>query len=131
MKKIVLALLLIIMAATVAVADTIYMRDGRTIRGTVLGFISGRIAVRVTSSTQATEAATSATTSTVNANAGEIIFLRPRDVDRIEIEGRSLDEARFLTRSVQVELGPNWIDSGVDLKRGERVQVTATGTIVA
>ena len=133
MKKIFLALLLIIMVATVAVADTIYMRDGRTIRGTVLGFISGRIAVRVTSSTQATEGAatTATTTGAVSANAGEIIFLRPRDVDRIEIEGRSLDEARFLTRSVQVELGPNWIDSGVDLKRGERVQVTATGTIVA
>jgi hypothetical protein len=130
MRKIILALLILIMAATVAAADTVYLRDGRTIRGTVLGFISGRFAVRVTS-TGGTQTGGASTTSAVNANAGEIVFLRPRDIDRIEIEGRSLDEARYVTRSVEVALGPNWIDSGVDLKRGERVQVTATGTIVA
>ena len=131
MKKIILALLILLMAATVAAADTIYLRDGRTIRGTVLGYISGRFAVRVTSATGTQTAGATSTTGAANANAGDIIFLRPREIDRIEIEGRSLDDARYLTRSVQVELGPNWIDSGVDLKSGERVQVTATGTIVA
>lgn len=129
MKKIILALLLLIMSATVAAADTVYLRDGRTIRGTVLGFISGRFAVRVTSTTGTQTTGAASTTAAINA--GEIVFLRPREIDRIEIEGRSLDDARYLTRSVEVELGPNWIDSGVDLKRGERVQVTATGTIVA
>ena len=133
MKKIILALLIMIMAATLAAADTIYLRDGRTIRGTVLGFISGRFAVRVTSATgaQTTANTTAGTTSTANINAGDVIFLRPREIDRIEIEGRSLDDARYVTRSVNVELGPNWIDTGVDLRRGERVQVSATGTIVA
>ncbi|HEX8491592.1 MAG TPA: LecA/PA-IL family lectin [Pyrinomonadaceae bacterium] len=131
MKKIILALLVLIMAATVAAADTVYLRDGRTIRGTVLGFISGRFAVRVTSATAAQTTSSTSTTTAATINAGDIIFLRPREIDRIEIEGRSLDDARYVTRSVDVELGPNWIDSGVDLKRGERVQVTATGTIVA
>ena len=131
MKKILLAFLLILMATGVAIADTVYLRDGRTIRGTVLGFVNGRFAVRVTSSTPATSTTSTSTTVAVNANAGEIVFLRPRDIDRVEIEGRSLDDARYVTRSVQVELGPNWIDSGVDLRRGERVQVTASGTIVA
>jgi hypothetical protein len=130
MRKILLTFLIILMVAGVAIADTVYLRDGRTIRGTVLGFVNGRFAVRVTSSTPATSTSTS-TTAAVNANAGEIVFLRPRDIDRVEIEGRSLDDARYVTRSVQVELGPNWIDSGVDLRRGERVQVTASGTIVA
>lgn len=129
-KKIVLAILIMLMAASIAVADTVYLRDGRTIRGTVLGYINGRFAVRVTSDTPATTSSTS-TTPAVNITAGEVVFLRPRDIDRIEIDGRSLDEARYVTRSVQVELAPNWIDSGVDLKRGERVQVTVTGTIVA
>jgi hypothetical protein len=32
---------------------------------------------------------------------------------------------------VDVSLGSNWIDSGVDVKRGERVRVDATGTIYA
>jgi len=28
-------------------------------------------------------------------SAGEVIFLRPRDIERIEIDGRSLDDARY------------------------------------
>jgi hypothetical protein len=31
---------------------------------------------------------------------------------------------------VQVALEPNWVDSGVDVRRGERVQVSATGVII-
>jgi hypothetical protein len=65
------------------------------------------------------------------ASEGEIQFFRAREVERVEIEGRSLDEARFETRTVEVILGPNWIDSGLDLRRDERVSVTANGTIVA
>ena len=47
MKKIFLAVIILIAAATVAAADTIYLRDGRTIHGTLLGFINGRFVVRV------------------------------------------------------------------------------------
>jgi hypothetical protein len=127
MKKIILALLCVIVCAPVALADTIYLRDGRTVRGTVLGFIGGRFAVRV-----ATAAGTGgATTSGVAAEQGEVQFFRPNQIERVEIEGRSLDEARFSSRTVEVGLAPNWIDSGVDLRRGERVSVKANGTIVA
>ena len=127
MKKIIFALLCIIVCAPLALADTIYLRDGRSIRGTVLGFIGGRFAVRVA---PATGTASSASTGTA-AEQGEVQFFRPNQIERIEIEGRSLDEARFSTRNVQVPLEANWVDSGVDLRRGERVQVKAGGTIVA
>jgi hypothetical protein len=126
MRKIVLALLILLMAATVAAADTVYLRDGRSIRGTVLGYLNGRIALRVDQQTQITTGNSSQT-----AQAGEIVYLRPRDIDRIEIEGRNLDEARFITRSVEVSLGPNWIDTGIDVTRGQRIQVSSTGTIYA
>ena len=33
--------------------------------------------------------------------------------------------------SVQVTLDSNWIDSGADLRRGERVQINASGVITA
>jgi hypothetical protein len=59
------------------------------------------------------------------------VFFRPNEIERIEIEGRSLDEARYESRTVDVALGPNWIDSGVDLRRGQRVQIKANGTIYA
>ncbi|HEY9284794.1 MAG TPA: hypothetical protein VIP46_15160, partial [Pyrinomonadaceae bacterium] len=120
MKKILLALTVVLLLAPLALADTIVLRDGRTVRGTVLGFLNGRIVVRL-----------EPTGTLAPADAGEIRFFRPGEIDRIEIDGRSLEEARFETRVVEVALGPNWIDSGVDVRRGQRVQVRASGTINA
>jgi hypothetical protein len=135
MRKIILALLITLMAATIAAADTVYLRDGRTVRGTVLGFTNGRFAVRLTAAvtppTVMQTPAQSANTARITGEIGDIVFIRTRDIERVEIDGRSLDDARYLTRTVQVELGPNWVDTGIDLRRGERVQVNATGTIVA
>lgn len=138
MRRTILAVTLVLAAATLAPADTIYLRDGRTLRGTVLGFINGRFAVRVapgqgTTAGRGTVSGTAVGQTQVRTGDadGEVVFFRPRDIERIEIEGRSLEEARYDTRTVEVTLGPNWIDSGVDLRRGERVQVKASGTIVA
>lgn len=138
MKKLVLVLLIILGSVSIAAADTIYLRGGTTLRGNVLGFINGRFAVQLTANGTLTtnpvnnrnpSSNTSATTRTVSA--GEVVFLRPRDIDRIEIDGRSLDDARYQTRTVDVSLGANWVDSGIDVRRGERVRVDATGTIYA
>ena len=130
MKKFLLALLIVIATATFAVADTIYLRDGRQVRGTLLGFINGRFVVRVdprfSTSPPATTDPNVARNRTIE---GEIQYFRPNEIDRIEIDGRSLDDARFEVRTVQVGLEPNWIDSGVDVRRGEIVRVSATGVI--
>ncbi len=139
MKKLVLVLLIVLGSVSIAAADTIYLRGGTTLRGNVLGFINGRFAIQLTSSaTLPVNPGNDRNQSTYPSNrtgrtvsAGEVIFLRPRDIDRIEIDGRSLDDARYQTRTVDVSLGANWIDSGVDLKRGERVRVDASGTIYA
>src|SRR2546423_8016934 len=130
MKKILLALIIIIAAVSIASADTIFLRDGRTIRGTLLGFVNGRFVVRVeprySSSPNST---TDSNVARTRRDEGDIQYFRPEEVDRIEIEGRSIDEARNETRNVQVTLDSNWIDSGVYVRRGERVQVSATGLI--
>jgi hypothetical protein len=133
MRKIILALAIVLFAASFVVADTIYLRDGRTVRGTLLGFINGRFVVRVdTRYTTGTGAPTGDPNVARNQTyAGEIQYFRPNEVDRIEIEGRNIDEARFETRNVQVTLDSNWIDSGIDLQRGERVQINASGIITA
>lgn len=110
----------------VARADTVYLRDGRAIRGTVLGFIGGRFVVRVGTTPTTTRPRTASPE-----ESGDVQFFRPREIDRVEIDNRSLDEARYNTQSVQVALGANWVDSGVDVERGQRVQVRASGTIVA
>ena len=139
MKKLLLLSLIVLGSFSMAAADTIYLRSGTQLRGNVLGFINGRFAVQLTSdatipvnpSNNRSQTSTSTTGSTRVVSAGEVIFLRPRDIERVEIEGRSLDEARYQTRTVEVRLDSNWVDSGVDLKRGERVRVDATGTIYA
>jgi hypothetical protein len=130
MKKLILAVALLLCATSFAFADTIVLRDGRTIRGTVLGFVNGRFVVRVDLSASTLPSSTTDPNATrVRPNEGEIQYFRPNEIERIEIDGRSLDDARFETRTVQVTLDPNWIDSGVDVRRGERVQVSATGVI--
>src|SRR6266550_1960348 len=127
MRKIILALTIVLFAASFAVADTIYLRDGRTIRGTLLGFVNGRFVVRVSSRLGPTSIPSN--NRDVRTDEGEIQYFRPDQVDRIEIDGRALDDARVETRSVQVTLDSNWIDSGVDLRRGEKVQISASGVI--
>ncbi len=137
MKKIILALLISLSTVSLAVADTIYLRGGTTVRGTVLGFINGRFAIQLTASatlpvrSNDNRNQTGSSVTSRTASAGEVIFLRPRDIEKIEIDGRSLDEARYLTRIVDVSLSPNWIDAGVDVRRGERIRIDASGTIYA
>ena len=136
MKKILLAVLITLATVSATAADTVYLRSGMALQGTVLGFINGRFALRLTagatlpvSSNNRNQTGTTGATRTVTA--GEVIFLRPRDIDRIEIDGRSLDEARYQTRTIDVGLAANWIDTGVDVRRGERIRFDATGTIYA
>ena len=129
MKKLILAfltLLTVVLLSGVALGDTLYLRDGRSFRGTLIGYINGRFAFKVIESTP-----TTTQTATVPKGEGEIRFFRPSEVERVEIDGRSLDELKFETRTVEVPLGPSWIDSGIDLRRNEKVQTTANGTILA
>ena len=62
--------------------------------------------------------------------AAELQYFRPNEVEHIEIDGRSLDEMRYESNTVQVTLESNWTDTGVDLRRNEKVQVNASGLIL-
>ncbi len=125
MRKLFLAFITTLLLASFAMADTIYLRDGRTVQGTLLGFINGRFVVRLATRPAATGGYQSPS------NEGEIVFYRPNQIDRIELDGRSLDELKYETRNIQVSLGPDWTDSGLDLRRNERVKINASGTIMA
>jgi hypothetical protein len=122
MKRIILALAILLMTASFAAADTIYLRDGRSVRGTLLGFINGRFVVRL-------EPRYTTQSDRNRPNEGEIQYFRPDEVERIEIEGRSLSDSNMEATTVQVALDPNWVDSGVNLRRNQRVQIDATGII--
>jgi hypothetical protein len=131
MRKIILALIILMAAASFAVADTVYLRDGRTIHGTLLGFINGRFVVRVDPRFSTLPSATTdPNVARRRANEGDVQYFRPDEVERIEIDGRSVEDTRMETSTVQVTLDSNWIDTGINLRRNQRVQVSATGTIV-
>jgi hypothetical protein len=131
MKKIILVLLSVftlLLIANIALCDTLYLRDGRALRGTLIGYLNGRFAFRVDRRTPNPGPIAGGP---IPRDDGEIQFFRPNEVDRIEIDGRSLDDLRFETRTIDVPLSPDWVDSGIDLRRSERVQISATGTILA
>ena len=129
MKKVILALAIVIATVSVAAADTFYLRDGRTIHGTLLGFANGRFVVRVDN--RYSTANPDSNVTRTRDNQGDIQYFRPEEIDHIEIDGRTIDDARSETKEVQVGLESNWVDSGVFIRRGEHVQVSATGVITA
>jgi hypothetical protein len=126
MKKIILALAIVFATVSIAAADTFYLRDGRTVHGTLLGFVNGRFVVRI-DKTHLTNADTNVMRN--RDPQSDIQYFRPEEIDRIEIEGRTMDDSRWETKDVQVDLESNWVDSGVYVRRGEHVQVSATGVI--
>src|SRR5215831_3346491 len=128
MKRIILALAIVFATVSIAAADTFYLRDGRTVHGTLLGFVNGRFVVRVDRNATTNPDAGAQRT---RDNQGDIQYFRPEEIDRIEIDGRTIDDSRWETKEVQVALDSNWVDSGVYVRRGERVQVTANGVITA
>jgi len=95
MKKILLAALFIIATASFAVADTIYLRDGRTIRGTLLGFVNGQFVVRVEAGNFPT-ATTDPNVARRRRDAADIQYFRPDEIDRIEIN--DLENHTFFAR---------------------------------
>src|SRR5712691_10959076 len=99
MRKIILALIMVMAAASFAVADTVYLRDGRIIHGTLLGFINGHFVVRVEPRYSTLPSTTTDPNVARNrTNQGDIQYLHPEEIDRIEIDGRSLDDARYEVR---------------------------------
>ena len=106
MRKIILALTLMLFATSLVAADTVYLRDGRQVRWTLLGFISGRFVVRVDRryGTSSTAPVRNPGGPNTTREEGELQFFRPGEVDHIEIDGRSLDDMRYESTTVQVPL---------------------------
>src|ERR1700730_15908094 len=101
MRRIILALTIMFFVASLVAADTIYLRDGRQVHGTLLGFVSGRFVVRVDRRYSTDSTAPVRNPGGTTKEEGELQYFRANEVERIEIEGRSLDEMRFDSSTVQ------------------------------
>ena len=82
MKKLIFSFFTMLLLTSVTIGDTLYLRDGRSLRGTLLGFIDGRFVFKVSAPQ------TAPSTAPIRRDEGEIQLFRPNEVERIEIDGR-------------------------------------------
>ena len=131
MRKIMMALVMLVSVAAAAQADTIYMRNGSSMQGKCVGFEDGYFLFELSNGNQAKYLA--------------------RDVSRLVIESRTAsDDTRYRkfpwrdrnnpapptggprwesTTPFDVRLQDQWIRSQVQVRRGQRVRVEASGTV--
>ena len=131
MRKIVMALMLLVWVAGMALADTIYMRDGSSMQGRCIGYEDGYFIFELS-------------------NGNQVKYLA-RDVSRLVMDSRtSADDTRYRrfprrdsdntpppsanarwesAAAFDVRLQDQWIRSQVQVRRGQRVRVEATGSV--
>src|SRR5207253_22358 len=109
--------------------DTIYLKSGQKVEGDVLRFENGKFVIQVSNSRSRT--------------GYELVYFSPQEIDRIVIDGRyertdrndrndrndSPPPAQVEDHRVNVVLGDNWVDTGINLRRGQHVRADATGTV--
>ena len=108
MKKLLVVLFVILASVSVASADTIYLRGGTSLRGTVLGFINGRFAVQLTADATlpANPNNRSQSSAPRTVSAGEVIFcdratsIVPSSTD-VRLTTLGIKRARLTSRSVR------------------------------
>jgi hypothetical protein len=130
MRKIIAALVLIVLTAGAALADVLYLRNGSVLRGTFIGYENGKF---------------------IFETGGNRLEFTPAQVSRLVIErsdtvGRvpSRDD-RYPSRdpntppssgarweslpAFDVELKDQWVRSQIEVTNGQRVRVDASGTV--
>ena len=131
MRKIMIELALLLLVAGMALADTIYMKDGSSMQGKCNGFEDGYFLFEVSN--------------------GKQVRYSSRDVSRLVIDGRTdMDDSRYRkpprrdrdntpsspdvarwesAPAFDVRLQDKWIRSQVQVRKGQRVRVESTGTV--
>lgn len=129
MRKFVAATVLLTLLVSAAVADTLYLKNGSVLKGTFIGYENGQFIFELSS--------------------GRRLTFRPAEVSRLVIERdiagderREPDrDGRILSRNpdprgrwesfqpIDVRLADQWTRSPIQVSRGQRVRVEASGTI--
>lgn len=123
MRKILLTIVLLGLTTGAVLADTIYLRDGSVINGTFLGYENGQFLFEI--------------------EGGRRIRFRPDQVTRLVIDrGAGPSRPEYPSRdpnenaprwetvpTISVPLQDQWIRTQVQLQRGQRVRVRASGTV--
>jgi len=115
----------ILMAATLtgfALADTLYHRNGSVLKGNLIGYDNGEFIFEITSGDER--------------NRGRRLRFPTRDVIRIEIDREGAGDVTPSPGGgwqelppIEVQLVDQWIRTNVEVRRGQRLRVEASGQI--
>ena len=133
MRKVFAALILTVLMASAALADVLYLKDGSVLKGSFIGYENGKF---------------------IFETGGNRLEFRPDQVSRLVVErddyrpttdrrpttGRrppndsseppySPSERREPIRTFDVKLEEQWFRSQIQIERGQRVRIEASGTI--
>ena len=115
-------LVLLTVAAVPLVADTLVMRDGRRVSGTLVSVRDDTVEFDESR----------------GFGGGRRLRLARRDVARVEFDGGEFDggggpggrpPGGLRERTVMVQARQSWTDTGIDVRRGQQVYLNASGEI--
>ncbi len=122
MRRIIAMIVLLVIIAGAAMADTLYLKNGSVLKGTFIGYENGQFIFELTN--------------------GNRLKFRPSEVSRLLIERETpVDDrnrpsapeetgAKWETFSpIDVRLEDQWIRSTITVSRGQRVRIEASGTV--
>ncbi|HZF40836.1 MAG TPA: hypothetical protein VE715_18590 [Blastocatellia bacterium] len=118
MRKIFAAVILTVLMAGASLADVLYLKNGSVLKGSFVGYENGKF---------------------IFETGGNRLEFRPDQVSRLVIERddrrppsdppHSSGERREPIRTFDVRLEDQWLRSQIQVERGQRVRVEASGTI--
>src|SRR6266508_661249 len=121
MRKVFAALILTVLMASAALADVLYLKNGSVLRGSFIGYENGKF---------------------IFETGGNRLEFRPDQVSRLVVERDdrrppndpseppySPSERREPIRTFDVRLEDQWFRSQIQVERGQRVRIEASGTI--
>lgn len=131
MRKIMIALTLLVWMAGMATADTLYLRDGKVVQGTCIGYERGDFTFETSNGEQTRYSAwivSRLVVDRVSASDGNRERRFPeRDRDTMP---SSSGNARWESApAFDVRLQDQWIRSQIQVRRGQRVRVESTGSV--
>jgi hypothetical protein len=131
MRKIMIALTLLLWTAGMALADTLYLRDGRAVQGTCIGYEQGQFGFE-TSNGEQTKYSVWQVTRLVVDRISASDDNRDRRVprrDRDTMPSSSGNPRWENAPAFDVRLQDQWIRSQIQVRRGQRVRVESTGSV--
>ena len=131
MRKIMIALTLLLWTAGMALADTLYLRDGRVVQGTLIGYEQGQFRFEASNGEQTNYSVWQVSrivADRVPASNDDRDRRFPRR-DRDTIPSSSGSARWESAPAFDVRLQDQWIRSQIQVRRGQRVRVESAGSV--